>query len=39
MFSCGWLLAKYGGYNKWVTGFLLVLLGVSLVLITIALGG
>ena len=39
MFFCGWLLAKYGGFNKWITGLLLVLLGVVLVLITIALGG
>jgi len=39
MFICGWLLASYGGFNKWVTGFLLVLLGVILVSITIALGG
>lgn len=39
MFFCGWLLAKYGGFNKWIAGFLLVLLGVILVLITIALGG
>jgi VIT1/CCC1 family predicted Fe2+/Mn2+ transporter len=39
MFLCGWLLAKYGGFSKWLTGIVLVLLGVILVLITIALGG
>jgi VIT1/CCC1 family predicted Fe2+/Mn2+ transporter len=39
MFICGWLLASYGGYNKIVTSLILVVIGVSLVAITIALGG
>ena len=39
MFISGWLLAKYGGYNKWLMGFTMTLLGVILVGITIALGG
>ena len=39
MFISGWLLAKYGGYNKWLMGFTMTLLGVILVGVTIALGG
>ncbi len=39
MFLCGWSLAKYGGYRKWLTGTLLTLLGTALVMITIAMGG
>jgi len=39
MFVCGWLLARYGGYNKLLMGFIMTLLGVILVAITIALGG
>ena len=39
MFLCGWLLARYGGYRKWVMGLIMVLLGAFLVLLTIALGG
>ena len=39
MFLCGWLLARYAGNNKWLTGIIIALLGVALVLITIALGG
>jgi VIT family len=39
MFICGWLLARYGGYNKLLMGFIMTLLGVILVAITIALGG
>lgn len=39
MFLCGWLLARYGGYNKLLMGLIMTLLGVALVAITIALGG
>jgi hypothetical protein len=39
MFLCGWLLAKYGGYNRWLMGFFMILLGVVLVGLTIVLGG
>lgn len=39
MFICGWLLARYSGYNKWFMGFFMILLGVVLVAITILLGG
>ena len=39
MFLCGWLLGRYGGYNKWAMGLIMTLLGVILVLMTIALGG
>jgi len=39
MFTCGWLLAKYGGHNKFLMGFAMTILGVILVALTIALGG
>jgi hypothetical protein len=39
MFVCGWLLAKYAGYNKLVMGFTMTLIGIVLVALTIALGG
>jgi VIT1/CCC1 family predicted Fe2+/Mn2+ transporter len=39
MFICGWLLARYGGYNKWLMGVFMIFLGIVLVGITIALGG
>jgi VIT1/CCC1 family predicted Fe2+/Mn2+ transporter len=39
MFVSGWLLAQYGGYNKWLMGFIMVLVGIALVALTIALGG
>lgn len=39
MFICGWLLARYGGYNKLWMGLTMTILGVTLVVITIALGG
>ena len=39
MFCCGWLLGKYAGRNSWMMGFLMSLIGIALVLITIALGG
>ena len=39
MFFCGWSLAKYVGSNKWLMSFGLTLVGIVLVLITIALGG
>ena len=39
MFLCGWSLAKYVGSNKWLMSFGLTLVGITLVLITIALGG
>jgi VIT1/CCC1 family predicted Fe2+/Mn2+ transporter len=39
MFICGWLLARYGGYNKFLMGFTMTLLGIILVAITIVLGG
>ena len=39
MFVGGWLLARYGGYNKWLMGFFMIFLGVILVGLTIALGG
>jgi len=39
IFLCGWSLAKYVGSNKWLMSFGMTLVGVVLVLITIALGG
>jgi len=39
MFIAGWLLALFAGYNKWVMGFFMILLGIVLVTLTIALGG
>ena len=39
MFISGWLLGKYGGYNKVVMGFAMMILGVLLVALAIALGG
>jgi hypothetical protein len=39
MFICGWLLARYGGYNKVLMGLTMTILGIVLVAITIALGG
>lgn len=39
MFIAGWMLARHGGYNKWLMALSMTVLGVSLVLLTIALGG
>ena len=39
MFVCGWLLAKYGNYNKIVSSLILTVVGVLLVGLTIMLGG
>lgn len=39
MFLCGWLLAKYAGRNRLLMGIVFSLIGIALVLITIALGG
>lgn len=39
MFFCGWILAGYGGYNKWWMSIGLTLFGTALVMITILLGG
>jgi hypothetical protein len=39
MFLSGWLLAIFGGYNKAAMALSLTVLGVALVLLTIALGG
>jgi VIT1/CCC1 family predicted Fe2+/Mn2+ transporter len=39
MFFCGWQVAGYVGYNKWKMSIALVLIGITLVAVTIALGG
>jgi len=39
LFTCGFLFARYAGLRPWVTGFIMVAVGVALVSIAIALGG
>jgi VIT1/CCC1 family predicted Fe2+/Mn2+ transporter len=39
MFLCGWSVAKYVGFNKWMMSIAIVSIGILLVAITIALGG
>jgi len=39
MFICGWLLGRFGGFSKILTGLALALVGGILVFTTIALGG
>jgi VIT1/CCC1 family predicted Fe2+/Mn2+ transporter len=39
MFLCGWSVAKYVGFSKWMMSLALVVIGIILVVITIALGG
>jgi len=39
MFLCGWALAGYVGFNKWVMSIAMTIIGTLLVLITVALGG
>ena len=39
LFGVGYSLAKHAGFNPWWTGAGLVVLGVALVVITVALGG
>jgi VIT1/CCC1 family predicted Fe2+/Mn2+ transporter len=39
MFIAGWMLGRYGGFNKWMMALAMTVLGILLVLITIALGG
>ena len=39
MFFCGWEVAKYVGYNKWKMSAGVILIGIMLVVVTIALGG
>jgi len=39
MFFCGWGLGKYAGRNRFFMGIILSVLGIVLVLVTIALGG
>lgn len=39
MFICGWVLGKYAGRNSLITGMIISVIGILLVLITIALGG
>lgn len=39
MFFCGWGLGKYAGRNRFLMGVIMSILGIVLVLVTIALGG
>jgi VIT1/CCC1 family predicted Fe2+/Mn2+ transporter len=39
MFFCGWALGKYAGRNRFLMGITMSVLGIVLVLVTIALGG
>lgn len=39
MFLCGWSVAGYAGFSKWLMGIAMVLVGVFLVFVTIVLGG
>ena len=39
MFIAGWLLGRYGGFNRWLMALAMTVIGVLLVLLTIALGG
>jgi hypothetical protein len=39
LFLCGYRLGRYAGYSPWLTGFVMVGIGMVLVAITIALGG
>ncbi|HJS55216.1 MAG TPA: VIT1/CCC1 transporter family protein [Chitinophagaceae bacterium] len=39
MFLCGWALAGYVGYNKWIMSIGMTIIGIVLVFVTIALGG
>lgn len=39
MFLCGWSLARYVGFSKWLMGLAMVFIGIILVAITVALGG
>lgn len=39
MFLCGWSVARYAGFNKWIMSVAMVFIGIILVAVTIALGG
>ena len=39
MFLCGWSVARYVGFSKWLMGIAMVVIGLFLVFVTIALGG
>ena len=39
MFLCGWSVAKYVGFSKWIMSIALTLIGMMLVVLTIVLGG
>ena len=39
LFIGGWILARYGGFNKFRTGLYLALIGIGMVFLTISLGG
>lgn len=39
MFLCGWSVAQYVGFSKWLMSIALTVIGIVLVILTIALGG
>jgi VIT1/CCC1 family predicted Fe2+/Mn2+ transporter len=39
LFIGGWLLGRYGGFNKMRTGLAIALIGIIMVFLTIQLGG
>lgn len=39
LFGCGYILGKYAGWHPWLVGLVMVLLGTSLGVLTLALGG
>ena len=39
LFLCGFFFARYAGLHPWLTGLIMVAIGIAMVSITIALGG
>lgn len=39
LFACGYILGKYAGWHPWLVGLIMVILGASLGVLTLALGG
>ena len=39
LFLCGFFFARYAGLHRWLTGLIMVAIGIAMVSITIALGG
>ena len=39
LFGCGYILGRYAGWHPWLVGLIMVILGASLSVLTLALGG